>query len=540
MNEEVPESVDIDLDRNYDFAQDKEQLQRDWDDLEEDDEYVFYPVALYDSHGQEYQSFTMYQRVEDDERARTCRDGPEDEVEPIFWPVETSYTSGIEQQALTMYKRVDKKIRPVSTTFSPDYEVKRNIPQDPMSTLPALSAYPPAFTPTAHLSHDRLKILGINTDGFLSPDEEKLFVRVMELNQQALAFEDAERGTFKDEYFSPYKIATVPHVPWEYKNIPIPPGILQKVIDMLKLKMEAGVYEMCQSSYRSRWFCVLKKNGKLRIVHDLQPLNKVSVRDAGMLPIVDDFVEGFAGRQCYTVFDLYWGFDARRMEPESRDMTAFMTPLELLRITSMPTGYTNSPAEFQKCMVFILRQEIPHIANIFIDDLPIKGPASIYPDKNGEPERLEVNPGIRRFVWEHAQDVHRIMHKVGCAGATFSALKVQCCRQQALIVGQLCSPEGRTPDTKKVSTILNWPALRSPQEVRRFLGLCGTVRIWIRNYSEVIRPLTELYRRNHEFVWDERRKQAFSQIKQLVSTAPALRPINYDSREPVILSVDSS
>jgi hypothetical protein len=118
-------------------------------------------------------------------------------------------------------------------------------------------------------------------------------------------FEDSERGTFHDDYFSPYKIATVPHVPWEYKNIPIPPGILHKVIEVLKLKMEAGVYEMCQSSYRSRWFCVLKKNGKLRIVHDVQPLNKVSVRDAGMLPIVDDFVEGFAGRQCYTVFDLY-------------------------------------------------------------------------------------------------------------------------------------------------------------------------------------------------------------------------------------------
>jgi hypothetical protein len=130
----------------------------------------------------------------------------------------------------------------------------------------------------------------------------------------------------------------------------------------------------------------------------LQPLNKVSVWDAGMLPIVDDFVEGFAGRQCYTIFDLYWGFDARKREPESRDMTAFMTPLGPLRITSMPTGYTNSLAEFQKCMVFILHDEIPGIANIFIDDLPIKGPATAYLDANGQPEMLEENPGIRRFM----------------------------------------------------------------------------------------------------------------------------------------------
>jgi hypothetical protein len=78
-------------------------------------------------------------------------------------------------------------------------------------------------------------------------------------------------------------------------------------------------------------------------------------------------------------------------------------------------------------MVFILRDEIPHVANIFIDNLPIKGPASSYLDSQGQPERLVENTGIRRFIWEHAQDVHRVMHKVKSAGATFSATKVQCC-----------------------------------------------------------------------------------------------------------------
>jgi len=41
-----------------------------------------------------------------------------------------------------------------------------------------------------------------------------------------------------------------------------------------------------------------------------------------------------------------------------------------------------------------------------IDDLPIKGPVSLYLDENGKPEVLQENPGIRRFIWEHAQDVH--------------------------------------------------------------------------------------------------------------------------------------
>jgi len=151
---------------------------------------------------------------------------------------------------------------------------------------------------------------------------------------------------------------------------------MPKVIEVLKLKMAAGVYEQSQSSYCSQWFMVLKKSSKLHIVHDLQPLNGVTIRDAGMLPIVNDFVEGFAGRQCYTVFNLFWEVDARKIHPKSRDLTTFMTPLGLLQITSLPTGFTNSLAEFQKCMVTILQDEIPHTANIFIDNLIIKGPTT--------------------------------------------------------------------------------------------------------------------------------------------------------------------
>jgi len=70
---------------------------------------------------------------------------------------------------------------------------------------------------------------------------------------------------------------TILHIAWEEKNIPIPPGIKEKLIGLLKHKMDAGVYEHCQSAYHLKLFCVLKKSGKLRLVHVLQALNAVSI-----------------------------------------------------------------------------------------------------------------------------------------------------------------------------------------------------------------------------------------------------------------------
>ena len=114
-------------------------------------------------------------------------------------------------------------------------------------------------------------------------------------------------------------------------------------------------------------------------------------------------------------------------------------------------------------------------ASIFIDDLPIKGPTSEYLDENGNPETLPENPGIRRFIWEHAQDVHRIMHRIGHAGGTFAPNKIQLARREAVIVGQKCTRNGRLPEDGKAEKIRNWPITKTPKDVRGFLGLCGTV-----------------------------------------------------------------
>jgi hypothetical protein len=159
-----------------------------------------------------------------------------------------SKTINEDSHVSTAYKRVDKKVCPVAGTFPEEMRVHRRFPSDPLVTLSKLPTNPLDFVPTTKITADRMKTLNVNAKGFLWPEEEKLIQHVMVLNEEGLAFEDTERGTFKESYFTDYIIPTVPHVPWAFRNIPIPHGIKDKVIDVLK-KINAGVYEPSQSSY---------------------------------------------------------------------------------------------------------------------------------------------------------------------------------------------------------------------------------------------------------------------------------------------------
>ena len=322
-------------------------------------------------------------------------------------PAADTYNKGpVIDKAVLKYKKVDQKIRPVPMLIPEHMKARRKFPSKPLQNLPSLPYYPPEFRPTSKITEERMTDLGIDLRSELLPEEKKLLKHVLVVNQRSIAFAEQERGTFRRDYFSDYKMPVVDHLPWQDKNMPIPHGYHDEIIRLLKEKIDHGVYEEAQSSYRSWWFCVKKKNGELRIVHDLQTLNGISIRDSGVPPILEEFVEAYAGQSVYTVLDMYWGFHAQMLDVHSRDMTAFQTPLGVLRIASLPMGYTNSPAEFQACMMFILKDEVPDKAGVFIDDIPIKGPPTRYLDKDGQEEQIPQNPGIRRFIWEHLNDVH--------------------------------------------------------------------------------------------------------------------------------------
>jgi hypothetical protein len=158
---------------------------------------------------------------------------PTSQLPPLLLPPDTTTHS-------CAYKKVANKVRPVTTTLPEDFCNIRRIHEDPLLTLPPLPMHPPDLTPGECLTQEHLDTLGLNADGFLQPEEEKLLVCILKMNEMGLAWTEAEKGRFRDEYFSPVKIPVIEHTPWAHKNLPIPPGILHEVIKIFKDKSVTG------------------------------------------------------------------------------------------------------------------------------------------------------------------------------------------------------------------------------------------------------------------------------------------------------------
>ncbi|MBW0555956.1 hypothetical protein O181_095671 [Austropuccinia psidii MF-1] len=142
--------------------------------------------------------------------------------------------------------------------------------------------------------------------------------------------------------------------------------------------IRTGLYEQSTSSYTSPVFWAAKSNGKLRIVHDLQDINKVTIKDTGLQPHIEEFVDAFSGRACYGLGDIMGGYYEKELEISTRTSTTFKTPLGRLQLTILPKEETNSVAFYQTQMTRILQEEIPENVGIFIDDGGIKGQRSTY------------------------------------------------------------------------------------------------------------------------------------------------------------------
>ena len=97
---------------------------------------------------------------------------------------------------------------------------------------------------------------------------------------------------------------------------------------------------------------------------------------------------------------------------------------------------------------------------------------------------------------------------------------------------------GVTMSERKVEAVKNWEVPKSVKDIQRFLGFANFHRRFIKGFSGICRPITNLLRKETKFEWKTEATKAFTELKEAFTSAPILR--HFNSELEVIIETDAS
>lgn len=325
--------------------------------------------------------------------------------------------------------------------------------------------------------------------------------------------------------------------PFKQRSRPIHPRDFEAVKKHLQTLLNAGIIRESESSFTSPIVVVRKKNGDVRLCVDYRKLNMQTIRDAYALPNLEESFSALAGSQWFSVMDLKSGYYQVEMEEEDKSKTAFTCPLGFWEFNRMPQGITNAPSTFQRlmerCMGDIHLKEVL----VFLDDL------IVYSDTLEEHESRLVN----------------VLGRLREYGLKLSLDKCKFFQTEVRYLGHIVSREGVKTDPEKIRALKTWPRPPNLKELKSFLGFSGYYRRFIKDYSKIVKPLTNLtagyppqrkgikvatggqyFNTKEPFneCWSQECQEAFKTIIDRLTSAPILGFA--DSKLPYTLHTDAN
>jgi hypothetical protein len=99
---------------------------------------------------------------------------------------------------------------------------------------------------------------------------------------------------------------------------------------------------------------------------------------------------------------------------------------------------------------------------------------------------------------------------------------------KGIVLGHKIFERGIEVDSAKVEAIEKMPCLRDVKGIHSILSHAGFYRRFIKNFSKISKPLTNLLQKDVPFVFDDDCKEAFETLKKALTTAPIVQPPDWN------------
>ncbi|GKD97193.1 reverse transcriptase domain-containing protein [Tanacetum coccineum] len=217
-----------------------------------------------------------------------------------------------------------------------------------------------------------------------------------------------------------------------------------------------------------------------RMCIDYHKLNNATWKYHFSHLFIDQTLEWLAGHEYYYFLDGFSGYFQISITLEDQEKTTFTCPYGTFAYKRMPFGLCNALTTFQHCMTTIFHELIEDNMEVFIDDFSFFG----------------------------------------------------------IVLGHKVSGSGIEVDKAKIKAISKLPYPTNIKAIRSFLGHAGFYRRFIKDFSQVTRPMTQLLVKDAPFNFSEECIKAFDKLKQELTWAPII--IKPDWSLPFEIMCDAS
>ena len=292
---------------------------------------------------------------------------------------------------------------------------------------------------------------------------------------------------------------------------------LQALREYLKEMLDSGKIRPSKSPAGAPILFVPKAHGRgLRLCVDYRGLNRVTVMNRYPLPLISELKDRVQGAKIFSRIDLKNGYNLIRIKPGDEWKTAFRTRYGLFEYLVMPMGLTNAPATFQAYIGNLLKDLVDIGVLVYIDDI------LIYSETMEEHERL----------------VKEVLRRLQDNGLAAAPDKCEFHKSKLAFLGFIISDQGVEMSEDKLREIRDWETPKNVKDVQAFLGFANFYRRFIKDYSRIAKPLTDLTKSGITFEWPIECELAFRSLKEAFTQAPILK--HFDPELPIQIEADAS
>ncbi|KAE8716635.1 Protein NRT1/ PTR FAMILY 3.1 [Hibiscus syriacus] len=291
------------------------------------------------------------------------------------------------------------------------------------------------------------------------------------------------------------------------------PPELEEMRKQLKDLLDAGYIRPSKSPYGAPVLFQRKHDDSLIMCIDYRALNKLTVKNKYPIPLIADLFDQLGGARWFTKLDLRSGYYQVRIAEGDEPKTACVTRYGSYEFLVMPFGLTNAPATFCTLMNKVLQPFLDHFVVVYLDDIVV----------------------YSKTLEEHIEHLRRVFQVLRENKLYVKEEKCSFAQKEVPFLGHIVGGGKLQMDKDKIRAIDEWKPPTKVTELRAFLRLANYYRRFVKGYSKIATPLTELVKKDKVWEWDTKCQDAFEKLKEAMVNEPFLmqegHPVTYESRK---------